>query len=447
MDHAPRALRAYVLVLGTVGLLLVGAALGGQFGEISSTYRVVLPLAAILVELAPARLRSGVTVSLVTVVIFAAILLAGPGGAVLAAAGNGVGSLLRMRERRLERAAFNLGQMVLAALAAGVVYESLGRPDTLLNLASPLGLGLVQLALTSLVLSLCNMVFISGIVWCIDGESPRQTFSGFIGSAAPLQFVYVLLAVIAAVLVTEVHAVALVVLLVPLMVARAGLLGFQEQDEATDRMVKAFVKALEVKDGYTRGHAERVAGLTEKVAAEMGFSYEERRMAGYAALLHDIGKIGVPTAVITKRGPLDDEEFAAIKRHPTVGAEMLRDIDFLVPALDVVRHHHERYDGRGYPYGLAGERIPPLARMVSVVDAFDAMTSTRSYRKALPVDVALRELDRCAGTQFDVDAVKALHHVIEREGWELTTDPVGEVVSRAGQVRALAREVVSEAAG
>jgi putative nucleotidyltransferase with HDIG domain len=443
MDHAPRALQVYVGALAVAGAVLLAVTLPELVRDRGVTFVVLLFAAAFVAEIAPARLRSGASVSVVTVVIFAGILLSGVGGAVVAAAGCGVASALHVQEGRLKRTAFNFGQMALAGAAAGWVFFGLSGPEISPGVLGGLRSleGLAALALTSLTLTALNLSFMAGVLWCTRGESPRATFDSFAGSAATLQFVYVALAVVAAILVEDAPA-ALVLLLVPLMVARAGLLGFQEQDEATDRMVRSFVKAIEVKDGYTRGHSERVAELTEKVAAEMGFGFNERRMAGYAALLHDIGKIGVPTAIITKRGSLDDDEFAAIKRHPTVGAEMLRDIDFLVPALDVVRHHHERYDGRGYPHGLVGERIPRLARMVAVVDAFDAMTSTRSYRRALPVVVALAELDRCAGTQFDPKAVAALRRVVDREGWQLTTEETsGPVISRAGQVRALAREV------
>ena len=135
--------------------------------------------------------------------------------------------------------------------------------------------------------------------------------------------------------------------------ARGALVAFQRTDEAYDRLVRSFVTAIEVKDLYTRGHSERVATLSVHVAEELGVPYDERRLTGYAALLHDVGKIGVPLCVINKPGPLDDDEFAQIKQHPTIGADILRDIDFLDPVLDIVRFHHERLDGT---------RLPPRRR-------------------------------------------------------------------------------------
>src|SRR5437764_14234975 len=120
-----------------------------------------------------------------------------------------------------------------------------------------------------------------------------------------------------------------------------------------------------------------------------------------AGLLHDVGKIGVPEAVLQKTGRLTPEEFDEIKKHPEIGARILRDVKQLEDILPGVLHHHERYDGRGYPSGLAGENIPRMGRIICLADCFDAMTSSRTYRKALPLEVALTEIRRCSGTQFD----------------------------------------------
>ncbi len=199
-----------------------------------------------------------------------------------------------------------------------------------------------------------------------------------------LQGPYVGIAILAATLLQAggIGPVLLGLLALPVFVARSGLLAFQRTDEAYDRLVRSFVTAIEVKDLYTRGHSERVATLSVHVAEQLGVPYDERRLTGYAALLHDVGKIGVPLCVINKPGPLDDDEFALIKQHPAIGAEILRDIDFLAPVLDIVRFHHERLDGGGYPHGIGEEELDDLVRIVTTVDAFDAMTSTRSYRRA-----------------------------------------------------------------
>jgi putative nucleotidyltransferase with HDIG domain len=192
---------------------------------------------------------------------------------------------------------------------------------------------------------------------------------------------------------------------------------YQREHEAHQTTIRALVQAVDLKDRYTRGHSERVGRASAMMAAELGMDEERREVLRFAGILHDVGKLGVPTRLLRKDGPLTPEERRVIELHPEYGHEMVRGIGFLGEARAAILHHHERVDGSGYPYGLAGDRIPEFARVVAVADAFDAMTSTRSYRRARPVEAAVTELERCAGTQFDARMVAALVAVLEREGW------------------------------
>jgi HD-GYP domain-containing protein (c-di-GMP phosphodiesterase class II) len=146
-------------------------------------------------------------------------------------------------------------------------------------------------------------------------------------------------------------------------------------------------------------------------------------------MLHDVGKLGVPTRVLQKNGRLTEAEFAAVQRHPVQGLEMVREIEFLDEAMAGIMHHHERMDGLGYPMGLAGQQIPEFARVIAVADAFDSMTTTRSYRGARSVDEAMDELRRCAGTQFDPPMVDAMVAAVQREGWQPEITPLVEPAS------------------
>jgi HD-GYP domain-containing protein (c-di-GMP phosphodiesterase class II) len=166
-------------------------------------------------------------------------------------------------------------------------------------------------------------------------------------------------------------------------------------------MLAALSAAIEAREPSTRGHGARVAALVEAVARRLGWGEEELAALRLGAMLHDVGKLAVPVAVLRKRGPLAPEEVAQIRVHPSAGARLVAAIGAARPGLPYVLHHHERWDGRGYPAGLAGEGIPAGARLLAVADAFDAMTTRRPYRRALPAAHALGELDRCAGTQFD----------------------------------------------
>jgi putative nucleotidyltransferase with HDIG domain len=178
---------------------------------------------------------------------------------------------------------------------------------------------------------------------------------------------------------------------------------------------------LEEDDEYTGHHTEDVVDLSVRVAEQLGVSEDVRRETELAALLHDIGKIHVPDAIINKPGPLDAAEWAIMKTHTVEGQKMLDRVGGMLSSVGlVVRASHERYDGHGYPDGLGGEQIPLAARIVTVCDSFSAMTTTRSYRKAMAVSEAVAEVHRCAGTQFDPAVAGALLAVVGDPGWELT---------------------------
>ncbi len=176
---------------------------------------------------------------------------------------------------------------------------------------------------------------------------------------------------------------------------------FAEQRAMSLGTVRALANAIDAKDAYTRGHSERVALLAAQLAAATGQdagTVERYRIAG---LIHDVGKIGVPESVLCKAGKLTDDEYKLIQRHPAIGVTILQDVPALVDVMAGVLHHHERYDGRGYPRGLKGADIPLIARTLALADTFDAMSSNRSYRSALPRDQVLAEITRNAGQQFD----------------------------------------------
>ena len=177
--------------------------------------------------------------------------------------------------------------------------------------------------------------------------------------------------------------------------------------------VLALAKTIDAKDEYTRGHSERVAKYARQIAARAGESPERQEQIYQMGLLHDIGKIGVPGVIINKTSRLSDEEYAVIKSHTTIGAGILRMIEEF-PELSIgARSHHERYDGRGYPEGLAGASIPEAARIIAVADAYDAMTSTRSYRPALSQAIVRAEIEKGKGSQFDPELADLMLAMID----------------------------------
>ncbi len=190
---------------------------------------------------------------------------------------------------------------------------------------------------------------------------------------------------------------------------------YSDLRRAFTETVRLMTNAIEARDPYTAGHTARVTQLALKTARELGWERERLLFLEIGALTHDIGKIGVPDAILRKPRGLTKEEYAQIKSHPVAGANMLTGIETLQPLLPYILYHQERYDGAGYPFGLKGEEIPVEARLLAVVDAFDAMTSTRPYRDAMGVDIAVAEIEKNRGTQFDPQIVDALLNVLKRE--------------------------------
>ncbi|HSJ41513.1 MAG TPA: HD-GYP domain-containing protein [Xanthobacteraceae bacterium] len=174
-------------------------------------------------------------------------------------------------------------------------------------------------------------------------------------------------------------------------------------------VMKAIASLIDAKDGYTHQHSERVAAYGVKLARELGFDADSRAIVELSGLLHDVGKIGVPDAILNKPGRLTDEEYAEVRRHPLHGARVLSNIqsEKVLSLLPGVKYHHERWDGKGYPEGLSGEQIPLLGRILAAADFLDALTSDRAYRKGVSLDEAMRMVQDLSGEAFDPAVVKA----------------------------------------
>ena len=186
---------------------------------------------------------------------------------------------------------------------------------------------------------------------------------------------------------------------------RKEILDLQEKlsnmEKIYAEIIYTLANAIDAKDSYTSGHSKRVAKYTQKLSQKLGKSEEEQKKNFYVGLLHDIGKIGIPVGILNKPGRLTEDEFAVIKGHPTIGEKILVTSTIIDDIAVGAKWHHERYDGTGYPDRLKGEEIPELARIISVADAYDAMTSTRSYRGVMSQEVVRREIENGRGTQFD----------------------------------------------
>jgi HD-GYP domain-containing protein (c-di-GMP phosphodiesterase class II) len=353
----------------------------------------------------------------------AALPLIGPYGAVVLACS---GALVAYRSPIVKRV-FNAAQLVLAAGAASLVYTALGgeaiRSDSFPWLLLPF---VAALAAHCVV----NGFLVAVIVHLAQGIPFRIIVQGTMVKSLPGYVGYGLFGLLLAVLWDKdgaaIGPASALLLLVPLFVARWAYAQYAEEQQAYDRTVRALMTAVETKDLYTRGHSERVSAGSVLIARVIGMREDRVSSLRYAGMLHDVGKLGVPTRVLQKSGRLTEGEFAAIQRHPMQGHEIVREIEFLDEAMAGIMHHHERIDGMGYPMGLAGEDIPEFARVIAVADAFDSMTTTRSYRGARTIEEAIVELRRCAGTQFDPAFVEAMIEAVETQGWSPEVTPLFE---------------------
>ncbi|UXY29813.1 HD-GYP domain-containing protein [Streptomyces sp. HUAS TT20] len=307
-------------------------------------------------------------------------------------------------------------QPALAVWGASRVHWALGGRDAVV--ASHFPYVLVPAGAAVLVFCLVLAALDGGILALVERVPARRAWRGLLSrSLAPIA-AHGLAGLMMAVLWRSPYGpVAALLVLLPMCVSWWVFAQYHRERAAHQATIRALVQAVDIKDGYTRGHSERVGHASVLIARELGMDDERVEVLRFAGILHDVGKLGVPTRLLRKDGPLTPEERRVIELHPEYGHEVVRGISFLGEARAAILHHHERLDGSGYPYGLAGGQIPECARVVAVADAFDAMTSTRSYSRARPVATALEELERCAGAQFDPRMVAALARALARHGW------------------------------
>ena len=424
MAQLPLSARLYV-----AAVMLAAAALAvvAVFHVPATRIDEVLVLAALYVisgSLSSRSHRDLLSISLGSVIALAAIPIVGTFGAVLVALTGALAC--EVGSSGLVKRLFNGSQLALSAGAAGAAYALAG--GTVGLTAESFPAVLVAVVVADLVHCAANGALVALVVGLADRVSPMRVFQGTMAHSVLPYLAYGLLGVSLAVLWDGVNvgpAAAFLVLL-PLFVARWAYAQYAEEQAAYDRTVRSLMAAVETKDLYTRGHSERVSAASVLIGRRIGMPEARVTSLSYAGMLHDVGKLGVPTRVLQKSTRLTDEEFAAIKLHPVQGLDLVRDIEFLGEASAGILHHHERLDGLGYPMGLAGEDIPEFARIIAVADAFDSMTTTRSYRGARSRSAAIEELKACAGTQFDPRMVNALITAIEVAGWDpaaVTTIP------------------------
>jgi len=415
------------LYIAVVVAAAVAVIARGPFTGIDWSQVIVLGLLVVACESIATVLKSrSLAWSANSTASLAAVVLVGPVGAAIV----GACTLLGVRRgpsppQRL----FNAGMFALSAYLAGRTFLLFGgdvgtpKPNAFPAIIAPF----VAAAAVHVIV---NFSLLRGVLWLTREPGP----GGRVGLDFKLLFTdlgYGAFGLLIAALWRVLGPFTPVFVLIPVFVARWAVAQFAAQQRSYEATVSALCQAVETKDFYTRGHSERVSRGSVMIAREIGMRAERVEAIRYAGMLHDVGKLGVPTSVLQKNGSLTDEEYAAIQLHPMRGLDIVREIGFLDEALAGIMHHHERIDGKGYPMGLAGDEIPEFARVLAVADAFDAMTSNRSYRGARSVPEGVTELRKWAGAQFDPAFVDAFVTAIERDGWKGQESVAGDATGLA----------------
>lgn len=408
--RSPRPFRLFAAVVFLSGVVLT--VVSWKAVPFSFSVQLALVAAAAVLSENYALSLPKYTVSLSYPLTIAAVVLCGPTAAAMVAVLSATSIREIASQKRLSVIAFNMGQLPLVTLVGGYAYWFLSDHRLLMNgsVGDPLTPDdfpriLVALAVMSLTCALGNLVLTGLAISTLRSERFSGAFAG-ISWLIPTQITLAAVGILIG-QVLSISPIAFPLFIAPLVIAQQLYRRYSFMKAAYADTVRSLVGALEAKDPYTRGHSERVAKYALRIASDIGIDAPQAERLEYAALLHDIGKIAVPSDVLRKDGPLEASERVLIRAHPERGADMVGRIPPLKDLTDFIRQHHEFYAGGGYPDGLKGAEIHQFARILAVADSYDAMTTNRPYRAAMETEVALQELIRQSGKQFDPVVVRA----------------------------------------
>ena len=405
-------LKIYIGVI-TVSAIALFIYLIPYLPSLSNIWLVLIFFLAIstFAEFIPVNLPMAGSITIAFPIDFLLILVYGPALAMLIAAlGALIGEII---ERKISwyKVIFNASQYALTAGIAGIAYQQAGGvvgAQNIFRFILPAAICALTYCIVNTTLFVMVVSFAQNVrIKTIWRTSIKETVPSYIAEA-PMGFLM-------AIIYTEVGILGILLFFLPLLLARRSFELYTKMRKVYLDTIRALAAAIDAKDPYTKGHSERVAETAVALAQELNLSDREIENIEYTALLHDIGKIGIKDKILSKKGSLTDQEFDKIKEHTIMGAKIIEPVDFLKNSYKAIYHHHEKYNGKGYPDGLKSEDIPILARIIAVADAYDAMGSDRPYRKKLNKDKILKELKDQSGKQFDPEIVKALISVLDRE--------------------------------
>jgi len=306
---------------------------------------------------------------------------------------------------------FNASQYALTTGIAGIVYQRVGGfigAKDIIHYILPA-------FICTCTYCVVNITLFSFVVLLSQQENMRTIWRMSIRDTVPSYIAEAPMGLLMAIVYTEVGIIGILLFFLPLLLARRSFELYTKMQKVYLDTIRALAAAIDAKDPYTKGHSERVSKNAVALAQQMKLPDREIENIEYSALLHDIGKIGIEDTILRKDDKLTFDEYMKIKQHTIMGANIIEPVDFLKHSYRAIYHHHERFNGNGYPDGIKDEEIPLPARIIAVADAFDAMGSDRPYRKRLSQEEIIAELKKESGKQFDPEVVKAFLSILERK--------------------------------
>ncbi|EEG77844.1 HD-GYP domain-containing protein [Dethiobacter alkaliphilus] len=408
----PLQIKIYILFVTLIGLIVLYSD-RPDFRELGLHFFLFVILYIILEHLDVPIPRGQGYVSVSYAISLAMLIIFGP----TAAAWGSAALIFHVRtfkffRTKLHRMIFNAAQMAIATRVAGEIFVLLG--GTVGNIS--LSIDLLPITISVFIYLLANTMLVMTVISLSEKRSFLGVWLTSFSWSVPNLLATASLGILIAAVHLNIGFYGVLMLLIPLMVARHTFIMYIDMRNQYISTIKALTKAIDAKDHYTHGHSERVAQYTVQIAQELKLPEDFVEKLEYLALMHDIGKIGIPEQILNKPSRLSDDEFDLVRSHSAVGAEIISNIKFIGEHADIVRHHHERIDGRGYPDNLPGDKMSLGAKIVGVADAFDAMTSERIYSNPMSKQEAVAELRRCCNTQFCEQVVNAFVKVLRRRG-------------------------------
>ncbi len=403
MEQLKLPLRARVYIAFLVVLALITATclfLKTDWNEVHWFSVGIFLFLSFLTDCYPVTLPRGGVVSVSFASMFASILLFQPFLVVLITVAGDFFSLRKGRSR--SQYIFNAAQLTLTSGLSAAIFR----------LINPNGLVISERYLLAVLASLlfcfiANSSMFTVVLAIIYHENPYSIWLTNVKWATPNFLSMAPLGILVSLIYVHIGFWGLVLFLVPLVLARHSFQSYMDMRRAFLDTMMSLSKVIDAKDPYTRGHSARVAKLAVALARQMKWAEDRVNLFQYVAMIHDVGKVAIPEAILKKPGKLTPTELQEMEQHAPIGSDVIKNITFFQDGAAIIRHHHERWDGTGYPSGLKGESIPLGSRILAIADSFDAMISDRPYRKALPPLEALEEIRSGAGSQFDPKVVKA----------------------------------------